>query len=219
MAEVCRRHGVLVICDEVMCGSGRTGVWRASAEDAIEADIVTVAKSLSGGYLPLGAAVYSQRIAEVMAAGHGGPLTGHTYTGHTACLAAGVAVQRIVADEGLLARIGDKGPRWQAELRARLAHLPEVGDVRGRGYFIGVELVADPVTKAPFAAGLGLNARIRAEGLRQGLICYPSGGHVDGVAGDTVILAPPFNATDAELDESADKLVATLDAVLSGLSR
>ncbi len=215
VAEVCRRHEVLVICDEVMCGSGRTGVWRASEEDGITADIITVAKSLSGGYLPLGAAVYSREIAEVMAAGHGGPLTGHTYTGHTACLAAGVAVQKIVAEEGLLARIRDKGPRWQAELRARMAHLPGVGDVRGRGYFIGVELVADPETKAPFDASLGVNGRIRAEALRRGLICYPSGGHVDGAAGDTVILAPPFNATDAELDEIADKLVATLETVLA----
>jgi len=219
MAEVCRRHGVLVIADEVMCGSGRTGTWRASAEDGIEADIITVAKSLSGGYLPLGAAVYSRTIAEVMEARHGGPLTGHTYTGHTACLAAGVAVQRIVAEEDLLTRIRDKGPRWQAELRSRMAHLLEVGDVRGRGYFIGVELVQDPETKVPFPAGLGLNARIRAEGLRQGLICYPSGGHVDGVAGDTVILAPPFNATDGELEEIADKLVVTLETVLADMPR
>ena len=218
VAEVCRRHGVLVICDEVMCGSGRTGVWRASAEDGLMPDIITVAKSLSGGYLPLGAAIYSREIAEVMAAGHGGPLTGHTYTGHTACLAAGLAVQKIVQEEALLARIRDKGPRWRSDLRARLAHLPQVGDVRGRGYFIGVELVADPETKAPFAASLGVNGRIRAEGLRRGLICYPSGGHVDGAAGDTVILAPPFNATDAELDEIADKLTATLETVLAGLA-
>ena len=217
VAEVCRRHGVLVICDEVMCGSGRTGVWRASEEDGITADIITVAKSLSGGYLPLGAAVYTAEIAEAMAKGHGGPLTGHTYTGHTACLAAGVAVLKIVREEGLLALIRDKGPRWQADLRARMAHLPQVGDVRGRGYFIGVEIVADPETKAPFDAALGVNGRIRAEGLRRGLICYPSGGNVDGAAGDTVILAPPFNATDAELDEIADKLVATLETVIAGL--
>ena len=98
-----------------------------------------------------------------------------------------------------------------------MAHLPEVGDVRGRGYFIGVEIVADPETKVPFAAALGVNGRIRAEALRRGLICYPSGGHVDGAAGDTVILAPPFNATDAELDEIADKLVATLETVVAGL--
>jgi adenosylmethionine-8-amino-7-oxononanoate aminotransferase len=219
MAAVCRRHGILVICDEVMCGSGRTGVWRASEADGITADIVTVAKSLSGGYLPLGAAIYSQKIARVMAAGHGGPLTGHTYTGHTACLAAGLAVQRIVAEEALVARVARRGPAFQQDLRARLAHLPEVGDVRGRGYFIGVEIVQDPQTKAPFPAGLGVNGRIRAEALRRGLICYPSGGHVDGSAGDTVILAPPYNATDAELDEIADKLAATVAAVLDGLPR
>ena len=219
VTEVCRKHGVLVICDEVMCGSGRTGTWRASAEDGIMPDIITVAKSLSGGYLPLGAAVYTQAVADAMAAGHGGPLTGHTYTGHTACLAAGVAVQKIVAEEGLLARIQDKGPRWRSDLRARMAHLPQVGDVRGRGFFIGVEVVADPETKAPFAASLGVNGRIRAEALKRGLICYPSGGHVDGAAGDTVILAPPFNATDAELDEIADKLVATLETVIQGLAR
>ncbi len=219
MAEVCRRHGVLVICDEVMCGSGRTGHWRASAEDGILPDILTVAKSLSGGYLPLGAAVYTAEVAEVMAAGHGGPLTGHTYTGHTACLAAGVAVQRIIAEEGLLARIRDRGPRWQADLRARLAHLPQVGEVRGRGYFLGVEVVADPATKAPYPAALGVNGRIRAEGLRRGLICYPSGGNVDGSAGDTVILAPPYNATEAELEEIADKLTATLETVIADLPR
>lgn len=217
MAKVCRRHGVLVICDEVMCGSGRTGVWRASAEDGIMPDIITVAKSLSGGYLPLGAAVYTREVADVMAAGHGGPLTGHTYTGHTTCLAAGVAVQRIVAEEGLLSRIRDRGPRWQADLRARMAHIRQVGDIRGRGYFIGVEVVADPETKAPYAASLGVNGRIRAEGLRRGLICYPSGGHVDGAAGDTVILAPPFNASDAELDEIAGKLTETLETVIAGL--
>lgn len=219
VTEVCRRHGVLVICDEVMCGSGRTGFWRASAEDGIMPDIITVAKSLSGGYLPLGAAVYTQAVADAMRAGHGGPLTGHTYTGHTACLAAGLAVQKIVAEEGLLARIQDKGPRWQADLRARMAHLPQVGDIRGRGFFIGVEVVADPETKVPYAASLGVNGRIRAEGLRRGLICYPSGGHVDGAAGDTVILAPPFNASDAELDEIVDKLVATLETVIAGLPR
>jgi adenosylmethionine-8-amino-7-oxononanoate aminotransferase len=218
MAAVCRRHGVLVISDEVMCGSGRTGVWRASADDGFMPDILTVAKSLSGGYLPLGAAVYTREVADAMAAGHGGPLTGHTYTGHTACLAAGLAVQRIVAEEGLLARIRDIGPPWQAALRTRLSHLPQVGDVRGRGYFIGVEVVADPATKVPFDASLGVNGRIRAEGLRRGLICYPSGGHVDGAAGDTVILAPPFNATDAELDEITDKLVATLETVIAGVA-
>ncbi len=217
MAGVCRRHGVLMISDEVMCGSGRSGVWRASAADGVEPDILTVAKSLSGGYLPLGAAVYTGAVAEVLQAGHGGPLTGHTYTGHTACLAAGVAVQTIIAEEGLVARVAAEGPRLMADLRARLAHLPEVGDIRGRGFFLGLEIVADPDTKAPFDPALGVNGRIRAEALRRGLICYPNGGNAGGRAGDTVILAPPFNASAAELDEIAEKMAATIAAVLATL--
>jgi adenosylmethionine-8-amino-7-oxononanoate aminotransferase len=216
VAEVCRRHGILVIADEVMCGSGRTGTWRASAEDGIEPDIVTVAKGLSGGYLPLGAAVYTTAVAEAMRAGHGGPLTGHTYTGHTACLAAGAAVQRIVRDERLVERVAAVGPVWMADLARRFARFGEVGDVRGRGFFIGVEIVEDPATKAPFAAAENINGRIRAEALRRGLICYPCGGNVGGWAGDTVILAPPYNATEAELEEIASKLEATIEAVLTG---
>ncbi len=217
MAAVCRQHGVLVIADEVMCGSGRSGAWRASAADGIEPDILTVAKGLSGGYLPLGATVFTSAIAEVLRRGHGGPLTGHTYTGHTACLAAGVAVQTIIAEEKLVQRVAARGPRWMAELAGRLGAIPAVGDVRGRGYFIAAELVADRETKQPFDPGLKLNERIRTEGLARGLICYPVGGNVDGRAGDFVILAPPYNATDAELDEIADKTEAAIRAALRGI--
>jgi hypothetical protein len=219
MEAVCRRHGVLVIADEVMCGSGRTGVWRASVADGIVPDIVTVAKGLSGGYLPLGAAVFTRRVGDVLRAGHGGPLTGHTYTGHTACLAAGVAVQEIIAAEGLVERVATRGPRWRTELAERFGGIEAVGDVRGRGYFVALELVADRATKAPFDAGLKLNERIRAEGLARGLITYPMGGNVDGVAGDVVILAPPYNATDAELDEIADKTEAAVRAGLAAIGR
>lgn len=215
MADVCRRHGILVISDEVMCGSGRTGVWRASVADAIEPDILTVAKGLSGGYLPLGAAVFTRRIGEVMRRGHGGPLTGHTYTGHTACLAAAVAVQRIIAAEGLIARVADRGPRWMAELARRFDRFDETGDVRGRGYFLAIEFVKDRATKEPLDPARRLNERIRSESLARGLICYPMGGNVDGRAGDFVILAPPYNATDAELEEIADKLEAAVEAALA----
>lgn len=214
VAEVCCRHGVLVISDEVMCGSGRSGVWRASASDGIEPDILTIAKGLSGGYLPLGAAVYTRRVGDVLRHGHGGPLTGHTYTGHTACLAAAVAVQKIIAEEGLVERVATRGPQWMAELARRFDRFDETGDVRGRGYFIAIEFVKDRATKEPLAPERRLNDHIRAEGLARGLICYPVGGNVDGRAGDFVILAPPYNATDAELDEIADKLEATVEAAL-----
>lgn len=219
VAEVCRRHGILLVADEVMCGAGRCGTWRASAAEGVVPDILAVAKSLSAGYLPLGATLYRRGIGEVLAVARGGPLTGHTYTGHTTCLAAALAVQRIVAEEGLVARVAAEGARWQAQLGERLGRFGAVGDVRGRGFFIGIELVADRETKAPFDPALGLHARIRAETLARGLICYPCSGNVDGVAGDTVILAPPFNATADELAEIAEKLEAGLAAALAGIGR
>lgn len=217
VTEVCRRHGVLVIADEVMCGSGRSGTWRAGASDGPEPDILAVAKSLSGGYLPLGAALYSRRIGAAFRAAGTGPMTGHTYTAHTACLAAGLAVQRIVEAEGLVARVARRGPDFMAELRRRLARLDAVADVRGRGFFVGIELVADRARLLPFDPALRLHARVRAEGLARGLISYPVGGTVDGRAGDVVILAPPFNATDADLEEIAGKTEAAIAAALAAV--
>jgi adenosylmethionine-8-amino-7-oxononanoate aminotransferase len=214
VAGICRRHGALLIADEVMCGSGRVGTWRALEHEGIQPDIMSVAKSLSGGYLPLGAAVYTDEIASVLRRHAGGPLTGHTYTGHTTCLAAGLAVQRIIERDRLLDRVKSMGAAWQAALAERLGRFDEIGDIRGRGYFIGIELVRDRATKQPFPAAAKLNARIREAGLERGLISYPGGGHLPDGSGDTVILAPPFNATDAELDEIAAKLEAAIEAAL-----
>ena len=132
-------------------------------------------------------------------------MTGHTFTGHTLACAAGVAVQRIVARDRLVERVATDGPDLIHRIKARLGDLQPLGDVRGRGFFIGLEFVADRASKAPFAAALGLHHKIRARSLENGLICYPMGGNVDGVAGDTVILAPPYNATASELDEIVDK--------------
>jgi adenosylmethionine-8-amino-7-oxononanoate aminotransferase len=203
--EICDRHGVLMIADEVMCGAGRCGTWRALAHDGVVPDIMAIAKGLAGGYLPLGAAVYSGRIAEPILAVHGGPMTGHTFTGHTAACAAGAAVQRILARDRLVERVREKGPGLARLLEGALAGVEAVGDIRGRGYFIGIELVADRTTKAPFPADRQLHLRIRERSLEDGLICYPSGGNVDGVRGDTVIIAPPYNAADAELAEIAER--------------
>jgi adenosylmethionine-8-amino-7-oxononanoate aminotransferase len=215
---LCDRYGILMIADEVMCGAGRTGTWRALGFDGVEPDLMAVAKSLSGGYLPLGAAIYSTHIAKTLAAA-GGPLTGHTYTGHTACLAAALAVQEIIREEALLDRVATRGASWQASLRDRFTRFAEIGDVRGRGYFIGLELVRDPVTKTPFPAAARLHLRIRAVALAHGLICYPCGGNLGDGTGDTIILAPPFNATDGDLEEITDLLEATLDAVLGDLGK
>ncbi|PZU84038.1 MAG: aspartate aminotransferase family protein [Shinella sp.] len=201
VADVCRRHGVLLISDEVMCGSGRTGTWRALAEDGVVPDIMSIAKGLAAGYQPLGATLYSDHVHETLMAAHGGAMTGHTFTGHTSACAAGVAVQKIVTRDGLLDRVRTRGPILQQELRAALADVGEVGDIRGRGFFIGLEMVADPVRKEPFPSYASLHAAIGRRAFEAGLICYPCTGNVGGTAGDTVILAPPYNASEEELGE------------------
>ena len=212
--EVCDHHGVLVIADEVMCGAGRTGTWRALEHDAVEPDIMAVAKGLGGGYIPLGAAIFHDRIAEPINREHGGPMSGHTFSGHTTACAGALAVQKIVARDGLLERIRNKGPWLMATLSDELGDHPHVGNIRGRGYFIGVEFVADRATREPFDPAQMVFAQIRDAAFANGLICYPVGGNVDGVRGDHAILAPPYNASDSELAEIVEKFVTTCRQVL-----
>lgn len=212
--EICTRHGVLMIADEVMCGAGRCGTWRALEHDGVEPDIMSVAKGLAAGYLPLGAAVCARAVWDAIRSAHGAFGTGHTFTGHTAACAAGVAVQRIVTRERLVERVAANGPKLQEWLGQALAGLDAVGDIRGRGHFLCAELVADRATRAPFPADRKLHLKIREQALANGLICYPVGGNVDGVRGDIVILAPPYNATDAELTEIVDKTGTSIRQVL-----
>jgi adenosylmethionine-8-amino-7-oxononanoate aminotransferase len=214
--EICSRHGVLLIADEVMCGAGRTGTWRALEQDGVVPDIMAVAKGLAGGYLPLGATVYSRAIAAVLEAADGGPLTGHTFSGHTAACAAGVAVQTIIERDRLLERVRAAGAQFQPALREALARYEAVGDVRGRGFLIGVELVADRATRAPYPAERALAETIGRCAFEDGLICYASGGNVDGVEGDTILLAPPFIATDAELEEIIERFARAVGRGLAG---
>ncbi len=214
MREVCTRYGVLMIADEVMCGSGRCGTWRALEFDGVEPDIMPVAKGLGGGYVPLGATIYHKAIADVLYDVDGGPMTGHTFTGHTLACAAGVAVQRIVNRDHLLERVRRGGPRLMGRLAEELSGIPEVGDIRGRGYFIGVEFVDDPLSKRPFPAALGVCGRIVRAAAVDGLLCYPSPTNVDGVNGDTAILAPPYNTSDEELEEIAVRFSRAVKKVI-----
>ena len=212
--EICDRYGVILIADEVMCGVGRSGPWRALEKDGVAPDIMSVAKGLAAGYLPLGAAIFNDRVNEAITAAYGAPMTGHTFTGHTACCAAGVAVQKIIEREGLLDRVKANESKLKAMIAEALDGVEAVGDIRGRGHFIGTELVADRKTKKPFDASRRLYMRIRQRGLDNGLICYPVGGNVDGINGDVVILAPPYNASDAELTEMVDKMATSIKEVL-----
>ena len=212
--EVCDRHGVLLILDEVMCGMGRTGTLYACEQEQVVPDLVTIAKGLGGGYQPVGAVLAQRRIVEAMSGGSGFFQHGHTYLGHPVACAAALAVQRVIHRDGLLARVRAEGELFGGLLREALGAQAYVGDIRGRGFFWGVELVADRAAKTPFDPALKLHARIKQEAMAQGLLCYPFGGTVDGRRGDHVLLAPPFVAQREELARIAELLASSIAAVM-----
>ncbi len=211
--EVCDRYGVLLILDEVMCGMGRTGTLYACEQEDVVPDLVTIAKGLGGGYQPIGAVLAQRRIVDAMSQGSGYFQHGHTYLGHPVACAAALAVQKVIHRDGLLQKVREDGAYFGALLREALGSHRHVGEVRGRGFFWGVELVADRASKAPFDPSLGLNALIKKDAMARGLMCYPFGGTVDGRQGDHVLLAPPFIATRDELQEIVRRIAASIDGV------
>jgi len=217
--EICDRYGVLLILDEVMCGMGRTGTLYACEQDGVSPDLLSIAKGLGAGYQPIGALLVSGAIYDAVAQGSGQFRHGHTYMGHATACAAALAVQQAIREENLLDNVREQGARLRALLEERFAQHPHIGDIRGRGLFLGLELVADRDTKAPFDPALQLHARIKREGMKQGLMCYPMGGTVDGARGDHVLLAPPFILTTDQAQEIVDKLEAAIDAALDAAVR
>jgi len=213
---VCDRYVVLLILDEVMSGMGRTGHLFACTEDDVVPDIVVIAKGLGAGYQPLGAMMAHRRIYDAILAGSGFFQHGHTYLGHAIACAAALEVQKAIAEEDLLPKVRRLGERLQDRLQQRLGQHPHVGDIRGRGLFRGIELVADRETKAPLDAAQRTHAKLKAEAMGRGLLTYPMGGTVDGVRGDHVLLAPPFICTEAEIDEIVGRFGEAIDAVLPG---
>jgi adenosylmethionine-8-amino-7-oxononanoate aminotransferase len=213
---VCERHDVLMIADEVMCGAGRCGTWRALEHDGIVPDIMAVGKGLAGGYIPLAATILAKELGDTILSEQGSFLTGHTYSGHTTACAAGLAVQRIIERESLVSRVRIRGEALRRDLREALDRFDEVGDVRGRGYLIGIELVRDRATKEPFPAQRAVSHTIGRRAFEDGLIVYPCAGNVAGVSGDTIIVAPPFNASEAELSELIEKLTGAVGRTLAG---
>ncbi|MBX9462474.1 MAG: aspartate aminotransferase family protein [Aquamicrobium sp.] len=190
--EICDRYGVLLILDEVMSGMGRTGTLYGCEQDGIAPDILTCAKGLGAGYQPIGATILSERIFETITGGSGAFQHGFTYIGHATAAAGALAVQRVIEEDGLLENCRLMGAQLQERLGAAFEGRPFVGDIRGRGLFIGLELVEDRETKKPFDPALRLHARIKAAAMEEGLMVYPAGGTVDGKAGDHVLVAPPF---------------------------
>jgi adenosylmethionine-8-amino-7-oxononanoate aminotransferase len=216
--ELCDRHGILLILDEVMCGMGRTGTLHACEQDGVAPDLLTVAKGLGGGYQPIGAVLAQGRLVEAMRQGSGLFQHGHTYLGHAVACAAALAVQQVIRRDGLLDRVQVAGARLQRELQQRFGDHPHVGDIRGRGLFRGVEFVRDRASKRWFDPSLRLHARLKAAAMAEGLMVYPMGGTVDGRCGDHVLLAPPFITTDAELESIVERLGLALDKVLSDIN-
>jgi adenosylmethionine-8-amino-7-oxononanoate aminotransferase len=216
--EICNRHGVLMILDEIMCGMGRCGTLYACVHDGVVPDIITLGKALAGGYQPLAAMLVREDIAREVEAGSGMLDHGHTFIGHPVACAAGLAVQKIVERDGLVGRSSEIGMRLKRELASRLKDHPAVGDIRGRGAFIALELVADRQTKRPFDRSLKVAERLKSTALELGLICYPGSGSADGVSGDHLLLAPPFTLTDGELGELIEKTCMTVERVSTPLA-
>jgi adenosylmethionine-8-amino-7-oxononanoate aminotransferase len=210
--EICDRHGILLILDEVMCGMGRTGTLYACEQEAIVPDLVAIAKGLGGGYQPVGAVLASASIVEAMRKGSGLFQHGHTYICHAMGAAAALAVQKVMKRDGLLAQVRSRGDYLAGKLRARLGDHPFVGDIRGRGLFRGVELVEDRASRRPFDPKVKLYAKVKAEAMARGLMVYPMGGTIDGQRGDHVLLAPPFISTESHLDQVVDRLAGAIEA-------
>ena len=214
---ICDRYGVLLILDEVMCGMGRTGTLHACEQEGVAPDLMALAKGLGGGYQPIGAVMLSNRIAQAFANGSGAFQHGHTYMGHPMAAAAALAVQDVIRRDRLLANVVKMGARLERRLNERFAQHPFVGDIRGRGLFLALELVSDRASKRPFDPALKLHARVKREAMAQGLMVYPMGGAIDGVEGDHILLAPPFIIGPSEVDMIVERLGASLEAALAGV--
>lgn len=213
--EICDHYGVLLILDEVMCGMGRTGSLFACEQDGIAPDIVTIAKGLGAGYQPVGAMLCTSEIFETIANGSGFFQHGHTYLGHPMATAAANAVLSQISREAMLARVTQRGQELRILLQERFSNHPHIGDIRGRGLFLGLELVKNRDDKTPFDPAQSVNKKIKAAAMSEGLMCYPMGGTIDGRQGDHVLLAPPFIVEKAQLEEIVDKLGAAIETAVS----
>lgn len=217
--EICDRYGILLILDEVMCGMGRTGTLHACEQEGVAPDLMAIAKGFGAGYQPIGAALVSGRIYDAFASGSGAFRHTHTYSGHPVACAAALATQRVIEERDLLANVRCQGEALRRALDARFGQNEVVGDIRGRGLFLGIELVEDRETKRPFDPALRLHARVKREAMARGLICYPSGGTVDGRRGDHILIAPPYIVEPDDLGEILERLGEAIDAAVASAHR
>ena len=214
---VCDKYGVLLILDEVMSGMGRTGYLFACEEDGVVPDLLVVAKGLGAGYQPIGAVLAHKRIYDAIVGGTGFFQHGHTYIGHATACAAALEVQTVIAEERLLDNVLARGEQLRMRLNDEFAQHLHVGDIRGRGLFVGVELVADRDSKAPLPPEFKTHARVKQCAMEHGLLVYPMGGTIDGHRGDHVLLAPPFITSADEVEMIVERLVASINAAIASV--
>lgn len=212
--KVCDRHGILLVLDEVMCGMGRSGTLHAWEQEDVAPDIQVIGKGLGGGYQPIGAVLASDKVVEALRSGSAEFVHGQTYQAHPVACAGALEVQRIIAEEDLVSNAARMGEKLDSMLKERFGAHDNVGDIRGRGLFRALEFVSDRETRAPCEASKKVAYHVRRAALDCGLIIYPSGGTVDGSVGDHVIVAPPFNVIEDELDEIVTRLGKAIDLVL-----
>ena len=217
--EVCDRHGVLLILDEVMSGMGRTGTLHACEQEGIAPDLMAIAKGLGGGFAPIGAMLVSKHVFDAVSAASGAFPHSQTYVGHPLACAAGLAVQTVIQRDNLLANVQKRGAYLERRLSERFGNHHHIGDLRGRGLFRGVEIVEDRASKKPFDPALKLHARIKQMAMDHGLMIYPMGGTDEGKAGDHILLAPPFIVTERDVDEIVDILGVVIDESIAGVRR
>lgn len=212
--QICDRYGVHLILDEVMCGTGRTGTFMAYEQEDIAPDMVTMAKGLAAGYQPIGALLCQRYITDAIAAGSGFFQHGHTFMGHATAVATSLATLKTIRDEELLQNVVNRGESLRTRLQEALADHENVGDVRGRGLFVGVEFVADRETKAPLEPARKTHNEVQRAAFQNGLLCYGMGGTIDGQRGDHILLAPPYNLDEEQEAELVDKFTSAVRRVL-----
>lgn len=203
---ICDKYDVLLILDEIMAGSGRTGSYFAFEQESIRPDIVTIAKGIGAGYMPLAATICRGAIHDQIVESCGSFEHGHTYVGHATACAAGLAVMEVVERENLLQNVQNKGLTLKTELQNAFGDHPHVGDIRGRGLFIGLEFTLDKNSKKAPGPDLALPKKLKQSAMKHGLICYPGGGTADAIKGAHILLAPPFIYQDNHIDELVAKL-------------
>jgi adenosylmethionine-8-amino-7-oxononanoate aminotransferase len=216
--EICDRYGALLILDEVMCGTGRTGTMHAWEHEGIGPDIQAIGKGLGGGYQAVAGILISRRIVEALAAGSGAFVHGHTYQAHPVACAAALEVQRIILEDDLLANVRKQGLLLEALLRERFGAHPNIGDIRGRGLFFAIEFLENRESKRPFAPSLKVHERIKEHALRVGMAIYPTGGTIDGRVGDHALIAPPYISQPQDIEMIVDRLDRAVGAMFRELT-